>query len=128
MLGGFLAVEKTKNYSKTASIFLVGLGGICVVRMFIFPLIIMNNYGKFVEAYNNGADTSPYKKWIGSTITGYYESGSAARWLDHSGYFRGVAAMILLAAAAALLIFAGVIGFIRSKKLTNYLNSLNQEK
>ena len=127
LLGGFLAVEKTKNYSKNASIFLVGLGVVCAVRMFIFPWIIMDNYNKFVTAYNNGTSTAEYKKWIGATITGYYENG-AVRWLDHSGVFRGIAAIVFLAAAAALLISAGVIGFIRSKKLTNYLNSLNGEK
>ena len=127
LLGGFLCVEKAKNYSKGGSITLVGLGGVCAFRIFLFPLVIMTNYAGFVDAFNKGESTAKYEKWIGMTITGYYKNNTT-RWLDHSGYTRAILAIVLLAAAAALLIAAGVIGFIRSTKLTNYLNSLNQEK
>ncbi len=127
LLGGFLCVEKTKHYSKPASFGLIGFGAVCVIRMFVYPLIIMTNYSKYVSARNAGTSTVEFEKWLGKTITGYYTNG-AVRWLDHSGTTRGILAMVLLAGAAACLIAAGIIGFIRSTKLTNYLNSLNQEK
>lgn len=127
LLGGFLAVEKTKNYSKKASIFLVGLGGLCVLRMFIYPWILWSNYDGYSKALKEGKSTKEFENWLGATITGTH-AGKTVRWLSESGIVRAIFAIVLLAGAAALLITAGVIGFIRSTKLTNYLNSLNQEK
>ena len=47
-------------------------------------------------------------------------------YLPQSGVFRGVAAIIFLAAAAALFIVAGYLGMVRSRRLTTYLNSIKK--
>ena len=61
---------------------------------------------------------------LGETIT--YKDGSnvAIAFLPSDGNFRGISAMILFAIAAALFITAGVIGVLRARKLSNYLDSL----
>ncbi len=128
LLGGFLCCENTKAYSKRASIAMIVFGGVCIARMFWIPLQLIVYYNKYVEAYNAG-DTAAQReaaKYIGLPITGHFTGGSNA-WLPYSGNFRGITAIVLLALAAVCFISSGVVGYIRSTKLNNYLDSLKQK-
>lgn len=145
LLGGFLAAEKVKNYSKAGAIGQIVFGGICFARIFYIPLIILINFSKYINAYNWLQDNptvtdkditgqyttamSEASKYLGATITSYYTSSKQANaFLPANGYFRGVASIILFVCAGALFIAAGVIGYLRAKRLSTYLESINIKK
>ena len=67
-------------------------------------------------------------KYLGSTITDYY-SGNAGNinWLPANGNFRAILAIVLLSCAAVFFISAGLVGLIRSKRLENYMSSINKD-
>lgn len=128
LLGGFLACEKAKNYSKPGAIFQIIFGAVCIVRMFYVPIILINSYHDY-KKYASG--TSKYKeavKNLGASITAKDTSSYAHAFLTPNGTARGIIAMIFFAIAGALFISAGVIGYLRSQKLTKYLNSINEKK
>ena len=129
LLAGFLCVEKSKNYSKEGSIGLIVIGGVCAARIFWIPIQLITYYNMYTNALNSGDKASMDKatQFIGKTITGYFE-GNSVRWLPYNGNFRGILAIILFVGAAVAFIGAGVIGYIRSKKLTTYLDSLKEGK
>ncbi len=104
ILIGFLCCEKTKAYSKTGSITMIVLGGLCALRIFWVPLLLMGNLE------------------VGQTVV---KSDYAIAWLPNNGPFRGIFATIWLVLAALFFIASGVIGYIRSKKLATYLDSIN---
>lgn len=127
LLGGFLCCEKAKNYSKGGSIALIAFGGICYARIFWIPLQLLIYYPMYVSAIENNDDDlkSRAGKYLGSTITGYFD-GSKSRWLPYSGTFRGILAIVLLICAGTLFVAAGLVGFKRSVKLNSYLDSLKK--
>ncbi|MGM9969886.1 MAG: hypothetical protein ACI35S_05765 [Anaeroplasma sp.] len=142
LLGGFLAAEKVKNYSKSGAFAQIVFGAVCIANIFYIPLKIIIAYGNYLnalalnvndfesseafnEAYNkalNGADNI-----LGATVTSKYSGTVANAFLPSSGYFRGIAAIVLFALAAGCFIAAGVIGYKRSVKLTTYLDSLTEK-
>ncbi len=125
LLGGFLCIEKAKAYSKNASIALVVFGGVCVARIFWIPLQLITYFSKFQDFLAGKTTDTSYENYLGKTIiTAYSKSEDAYRWLPASGTFRGIFAIVLLLIAAAAFITAGVFGYIRSKKLNTYLDSL----
>lgn len=107
LLFGFLFAEKSKNYSNSANIGLFVLGGLCIGRIFWAPLMLLtgNNLGQVV-----------------TSTTG------EINWLPANAQFRGIIAIVCLVCAAACFIFSGVHGYIQTKKLTTYLNSLKDDK
>ena len=122
LLGGFLCIEKAKAYSKQASIGLMVSGGICFARIFWIPLQLIIYFNQFRDPANTSEE---YKKYLGKTITSAYSEGSGSyRWLPADGNFRGIFAIVFLVIASLTFIAAGVIGYIRSKKLSTYLDSL----
>lgn len=50
LLFGFMACEKVKAYSKNYSYVMMGIGALCVVRMFWFPIQIITNYISWTDA------------------------------------------------------------------------------
>lgn len=124
LLGGFLAVEKSKSYSAKGSIALIVFGGICIARIFWIPLLIIINYNAWVA--DGKPKKSGYLDFIGKTIT--TDNYNQLTFLPTDGNVRAILAIVSLVFAAALLIAAGYIGVVRSKKLTTYLNSINQNK
>ncbi len=106
LLVGFLCCEKSKAYSMQGSIALIVLGAICALRIFWVPLNLM-------RGVQTGAVVTP--------------SEYAIAWLPNSGVFRGVFATVFMAAAAALFIVSGVIGYMRSKKLSTYMDSIKEK-
>lgn len=145
LLGGFLAAEKAKNYSKQGSIAQIAFGCVCIARIFYVPLQLMLNYNnyvywfkKFVESgdLNDKAKYEEYTNYLGATIINgtniKLQPGSKetylVSYLSSDGNFRAILAMIFFAIAGASFITAGVIGYIRAKKLSTYLNSLNEKK
>ena len=120
LLFGFLCCEKAKTYQVRGSFYLIGLGVICFFRILWIPLQLMTNYSAYVaakaaddvEAMNNAS------RFLGATIN----------WLPADGTTRGLIAIILLVLAGILMIVGGVIGFLKAKKLTAYLDSLKETK
>ena len=144
LLGGFLCAEKVKNYNKTGAIVQVVFGVICFARVFYVPLILLINFNKYISAYNwlqenlgakpsekkaQNAIMNEAKNYLGATITSYYEKNNFANaFLPANGIFRAIVAMIFFVCAGVLFVTAGIIGYQRSKKLSNYLESINVNK
>lgn len=124
LLFGFLSIEKAKAYSKQGSIVLMVLGGVNIARIFWVPLLIVLNFNWWKAAAP--ADKAQYEQFIGKTIT--TNESTLISYLPKDGNFRGITAMILLAASAAFFIAAGVIGYKKSVKLNNYMESLKENK
>lgn len=128
LLFGFLCCEKTKAYSKQASLVMVGLGAICFARIFWVPLQLIVKFNGFQKALENGEDLKEYKNSLGAAITSFYEEGTNKfKWLSANGNFRGILAIVLLCCAAAFFIVSGVVGYMRSVKLSKYLNSISDK-
>lgn len=145
LLGGFLAAEKAKNYSKQGSIAQIVFGGICFARIFYVPLLLMINYNNFVSGFKKYLETKDtadkaayevYEKYLGATITnGTKVSLDASTnetylvsYLSCDGNFRAIIAMVFFALAGVAFVAAGIIGYMRAKKLATYLNSLVEKK
>lgn len=132
LLGGFLACERAKSYSKGGSIAQIIFGAICAARIFYIPIILISNYTTYKDCIDKGdVSSKKYKDAyanLAGTITAKNGSRYAVRFLTANGTGRAVMAMILFAGAAALFIAAGIIGVLRSKKLSNYLESINEKK
>ncbi len=117
-LVGFLSAEKVKVYSKKYCYFMYGLGGVCFARIFIYPLILIINYSKYKDSLTNPDSDTKYLDYLGASIT--EKNG----YLWSNGTFRAVLLIVLLGCATACFITAGVIGYIRQKKLNGYLKTL----
>lgn len=134
LLGGFLACERAKTYSYKGSIALAVFGGICIARMFYIPIVLFTNYATYSSLVGKDNLTEAEQKalagataQLGETIT-YKDTGAqAVAFLPSSGTFRGVMAMVLFALAGAAFIAAGVIGIMRSRKLSTYLDSIKEK-
>lgn len=102
MLFAFLASEGVKNYHFGYSIALIAVGILQVVRLFYIPL----------KAFKTNIDVT-----VGTEIV--------AKRVMESGQFTYV--VVLLIASSVACIIAGIIGAIKSKKLSNYLKTINQD-
>ena len=134
LLGGFLGCEKTKNYSKGGCISLFVFGGISFARIFYIPIILMasfnNWYDNFVsKGIMTGDEYVSARSNLGPSVYTHYEAGASSShgYFFANGNARGVVTIIFLAASAALFIAGGVIGYLRSKKLTDYLSSIGSK-
>jgi hypothetical protein len=120
LLGGFLAVEKTRAYSFKASVGMIVFGVVCGLRIIWIPLNIIIQYNQWLST----GDDAAYM-YLGRTIT--TNNYNQLTYLPQSGVFRGVIAIVFLVAAAAMFIVAGYLGMVRSRRLTTYLNSIKQK-
>lgn len=132
LLGGFLAAEKAKSYSLKGSIALGVFGGVTLIE-FIYPVILMINFTKFINNYKGADDAAVAKtkeavKYVGPSITeSYYKHNLAFAYLNNNGIFRGIFIIVLLGISAASFIVACVFGIKRSQRLTRYLDSIKQD-
>lgn len=138
VLVGFLASEKVKTYQINYSYVMGVLGIICVLLIFWYPLSLIVQYGRYLEASDMLASmdaTNPeYAHWqeilqdtrnyLGAPIVETNVVRQAM--LPTSGTFRGVFAIILLVIAAASNFVGSFIAYVKSKKLNKYLESLNK--
>ena len=97
MLMTFLAVEKCKAYSKGYSIVLIVFGIICLLRLLYVPLQVLLSYDMIDET---GSLTSTVIKSV----------------VPKKDLIRMIVYLILMATSYFI---AGLTGYIRSKKLTN---------
>jgi hypothetical protein len=127
LLFGFLCCEKAKTYQVRGSFYLIGLGVICLFRILWIPLQLMTNYSAYTtaKAANDVDAMNEAAKFLGETII---NSDGQVNWLPADGTVRGLMAIILLVAAGILMIIGGVIGFLKAKKLSAYLDSLKETK
>ena len=143
LLGGFLAAEKVKNYIQGGAIAQMVFGVICIGRIFWIPVQLILNYNVYIgyvtgktdfdhEKYSYYSQVPAYKtaeRFLGESIKAKYKNSRYAfAFLTPNGNVRAAIAMILFAAAGALFIAAGVIGFKRARKLHRYLASINVKK
>ena len=126
LLFGFLCCEKARTYQVRGSLYLIGLGIICFLRILWIPLQLITNYNMRVTAIENNqpAVQQQAEEYLGKTIT---EPNQLA-WLPSAGDTRGLMAIGFLVVAGLLLVIAGILGFIKAKKLAVYLDSLKETK
>lgn len=139
LLGGFLAVEKTKNYSTNGCIATIVFGGLSVARIFYYPILLIINFNSFiglVDGHLAGTLTEAQEKaytdalgMLGPSVTASYTKTNLANaFFFPNGNARAATMIVLLAISAAMFIGGGVIGFMRARKLNTYLESINQKK
>lgn len=123
LLFGFLCCEKAKTYQVRGSFYLIGLGVINFLRILWIPLQLIT-YGNL---YKTGdlAQQEAAKDFLGKTIV---NTDGQVNWLPADGTFRGLMAIILLVLAGVFMIVGGIIGFLKAKKLSAYLDSLKETK
>ena len=157
LLGGFLCVEKSKSYSFGGSVALIVFGGVCVGRIFWIPsFYLLAHYNpwktdsaalkvatKALEEASASEDAEAirqctlkvedltakvdaHKKFLGNTVT--TNNYNKLTYLPTDGNVRAILAIVALVVAAAFFIAAGYIGVVRSRRLSTYLNSINQKK
>lgn len=119
LLFGFLSIEKVKAYSKEYSYVLIGIGAVCVARIFWGPLTLLIDYSKYLSS-----DKTETGK-LGPTVVGSFLRNN---YLWQSGYFRGITSMVFLGAAAAFFILAGIIGIDKSVKYAKYIATQDTTK
>ena len=157
LLGGFLCIEKAKSYSFSGSVALIVFGGVCIGRIFWIPVFYLlahydkwkkasdalkvanenlkdatkaadeANIAKYTSEIANYNDTMAiHEKYLGKTITS--NNYNKISYLPTDGNLRAILAIVALVVAAVFFIAAGYIGVVRSRKLSTYLNSINQKK
>lgn len=139
LLGGFLGCERTKSYSKGGCISLFVFGGISFARIFYIPIILMTNFGTYMEYKDaaiagtlSGDELTSFNNAranLGPSVYSHYElsATSSHGYFFANGNARGVVTIIFLVASVALFIAGGLIGYLRSKKLTDYLTSIGSK-
>ena len=122
LLGGFLGCEKTKNYSKGGCISLFVFAGVSLANMYN-PILLIYYYKEFK------AGSESAKSFLGPSVYSNLESSATSAhgyfWAD--GNVRGAFIIVFIIASAALFVAGGVIGYLRSKKLTDYLTSIGSK-
>ena len=118
LLFGFLSVEKVKAYNKSYSYVLMAFGGICVGRIFWFPLMLISDYTAYL---NNNLETGR----LGATVVG---DPMANSYLPQSGYIRAIIAIVLLALSALFFIVSGIIAYKKSVRYHQYMQGKDISK
>ena len=118
LLFGFLSVEKVKAYNKSYSYVLMAFGGICVGRIFWFPLMLITDYTAYL---NNNLETGR----LGATVVG---DPMANSYLPQSGYIRAIIAIVLLALSALFFIVSGIIAYKKSVRYHQYMQGKDISK
>lgn len=118
LLFGFSSAEQVKKYKTSASIICFVFAGVCVVRMFWFPINMIRWYnGNKMEKFSSIV----YKS---GSLSGNNPDASRG-WLSSSGVFRGILMIVFLILASLSYAFAGYVGLSRSNKLHAYLKEIN---
>jgi hypothetical protein len=139
LLGGFLAIERTKNYNTNGCIATIVFGGVSFARIFYYPLLIIANFNTFrslVDGSLSGTLTEEEAKtfadaykMLGPSVTSYYLNEDVANaFFFPNGIARATTMIVMLSISAGMFIAGGVIGFLRARKLNAYLESINQKK
>ena len=126
LLFGFLCCEKARTYQVRGSLYLIFLGVVCFLRVLWVPLQLITNYvirNNAIES-NDAVVQQQAEEFLGKTII---EPNQLA-WLPSDGTVRGFMAIGFLVVAGLLLVIAGILGFIKAKKLAVYLDSLKETK
>lgn len=107
LLFGFLFSEQAKTYSKTGSIGLLVLSGVCFLRILWAPRILLfgtsAQWGKILNPDNININ-----------------------WLPQDATLRGIAALVLLILAGSSFLISGLIGLKKSVALANYMESIKE--
>lgn len=138
LLAGFLSAEKVKTYSEGYSKFMVCLGGVCILRMFWYPLSLITLYSQVLKRASEGVAYDEIQKEftnkLGNSMLGLvkndageYVGFKTTSYLTANGYVRGIILIVLLGIAAASFITSGVIGLQKSRKLHAYLESIKED-
>jgi hypothetical protein len=118
LLFGFLSIEKVKAYNKSYSYVLMAFGGICVGRIFWFPLMLITDYTAYLA---NNLETGR----LGATVIG---DPMANSYLPQSGYIRAIIAIVFLALSAFFFIVSGIIAYKKSVRYHQYMQGKDISK
>lgn len=119
LLFGFLSIEKAKAYSKTYSLVLMGIGGVCVLRIFWIPLKLIYWWGQLQAGNSEAAN------FFSQAVIGDPKKNS---YLPQSGVIRGYMAIALIAVAAVAFIASGLIGYKKAKEYADYMKDQDVSK
>lgn len=146
LLFGFLSSEKVKTYTKKYTYYMYALGAACFARIFIYPLMLIIYYQKFIAmvygpgdfATNYDKASSEFNDILGYTVIGklvnygtkdapqYVIEGTGYLW--HNGTFRGILLVVLLGLATTCFVASGLVNQKREKELSQYLLSIGAKR
>lgn len=118
LLFGFLTCEKVKTYKLGYGYTMFGFAAICIARIFWFPLLMITNWSKF-----NKGDVVGAQKVLGAQI--FATDKQYQGYMFQNCYGRAAVCIILLITSAAFFAFSGYVAVKKTKKLNNYLASIN---
>lgn len=138
LLAGFLSAEKVKTYSLEYSKFMIGLGAVCILRMFWYPRALISLYSQVLSKAKDGISyetlQSEFTNKLGNSMLGLRTDADGVAvgfkttsYLTANGYVRGIIIIVFLAIAAAAFICSGVIGIKKSKQLHSYLDTIKED-
>ncbi len=138
LLAGFLSAEKVKTYSLGYSKFMIGLGAVCILRMFWYPRALISLYSQVLSRAKEGITydviQSEFTDKLGNSMLGLVTDADGVAvgfkttsYLTANGYTRGIIIIVFLAIAAAAFICSGVIGVKKSKQLHSYLETIKED-
>ena len=133
LLAGFLSAEKVKTYSMGYSKFIIGVGAVCALRIFWYPLSLIILYSQLKGQLSDGIDISTvqsnFKGKLGASMLGLNDSGDGFKttsYLTANGYIRAIIIIVFLLVAAVSFIVSGYIGMKKTKKLQEYMSTLEE--
>lgn len=144
LLVGFLASEKVKVYNMKYTYVMYTLAGVSFARIFWYPMLLIVNYTKYIKIFNPKGSVEEFAKrfgeakgseagqMLGSTLIGELSADGTSviktGYMTMDGRVRGVILMVILGSACACFLISGIINHIKSTKLHNYLERINQKK
>lgn len=130
LLFGFLATEKVKVYNLSYNKHMFVLGGVCIARIFWYPLLLIKNFASFkssldANGYQIAAATKAASK-INASILSAYNEGAAnpSNYLWANGYTRGIIIIVFLGLAAACFILSGLVNLKKGTALKKHLETV----
>lgn len=118
LLAGFLSSEGVKNYKTGFSYLLMVMGLGQIARVFIIPALA--RFGGFAEMFEVGFFSEISDEFAAKILE---ETGRTVPLIDQGQFFYMSACLL---ASAAFCIIAGVVGFIKSTTLKNYMIELKK--
>lgn len=118
LLAAFLSSEGVKNYKIGFSFLLIGMGIGQLVRIFIIP--VLARFGGISQMFECGIFGEVSESIAASVLA---ETGRTVPLIDQGQFIYQI---VCLVASAALCIIAGVVAFIKSTTLKNYMAELQK--
>lgn len=125
LLFGFLSCENLKQYQRRYSYVMFGFAVLEILRIFWYPLLFIRKWSHYKKMISNGDESANayVQKYFSPQV--YTTSPDNRGYMGTNGTLRGIVCIILIIISAVFFAFSGYVGYIKSKQLEKYLESIN---